>query len=260
MKKRRVSGIIDGILTFLAAGFLSVAAAGYFTRDTAAILCAGLTGGLAVAYFAALFRERREPCENAGIREAMTQLIYNGKPFALGLFKSALEKTYAVEDCGDYLLAEGVTAVFVRPAADKLTAANLAPMYAACRKRAKRLLCFGYDGADKDCRDLIDVLPEPAVTVFDHERAYAFLKSRDALPPVEIVLKPSRSRGGGALRHALAPDKSRRYTVAALVLLLSSFIMPRSVYYIIVASLCLAAAVLSGIDITKRLKKRSGAP
>ena len=253
--KSIIAGIIDNVLTFLTATFFSIAVAGYFSNDFKVILVSALTCAVCITALTDMFRENRKPLENPRIKEVLTQFIYNDEKFASDYICAALEKKYTVENKGKFILVNGVTAVFVRLKPGRISAKDIAYIYGDARAHAKKTVILSVDGADTDCLAVAEVLPAPKIIVFDGKKTFELLEFLDALPETEITLKRNRPTASQFFRACISPQRARRYFFVSLVLLLSSFFMPQSIYYIITASVCMILGIISKINLVERLKK-----
>ena len=255
--KSVIAGIIDNILMFLTATFFAIAVAGYFSRDYKVIIAAALTSAVCITALTDMFREKRKPLENPRIKEVLTQFIYNDENFAFDYVAAALEKKHSVEKKEKFILVNGVTAVFTRLKPGKISGKDISYIYGDARGKAGKIVVLSIDGADADCLSVTDALPDPKIFVFDGEKTFGLLDSLDALPENEIILKRKKTSASEFFRACISPPRARRYFFVSLVLLLSSLFMPRSIYYVIFASICIVLGILSKINIVAKLAKKS---
>ncbi len=256
MKKSYISKFIDTLITFLTAAFFTMAVAGYFMGDTAAIIAAAVAGGLAMTALLSLSQAKKQKKTDPQIRETMNQFIFGGEDFALGHFFNALCKRYKPVSHNGFLMVRA-TAVFVKIRLNKLSASDTAIFYGLARaQNAKRLLILTAAGADKDCAALIKTLPDIKITVLNEEKVFSLLKALGAIPPVLIKLnKPKKAPLKDFALGALEPDRSRGYFYISFILIVSSLFMRHGIYYLCVSALCLTLGVLCRLDIKQKLRK-----
>lgn len=254
--KSVIAGIIDNILTFLTATFFAVAVAGYFSRDYKVIIAAALTSAVCITALTDILREKRKPLENPKIKEVLTQFIYNDENFAFEHICAALGKKFTVEKRDKFILVNGVTAVFVRLKPNKISGSAISYIYGDARNVAKKIVILSVDGADPDCLRIAEALPDPKIFVFDGEKTFRLLEFLEALPETEIVLKRKKSSVAEFFRACISPPRARRYLFVSLILILSSFFMPRSIYYVTFAAICITLGILSKINVVEKLSKK----
>lgn len=255
--KSVIAGIIDNILTFLTATFFSIAVAGYFSSDYKIIIAAALTCAVCITALTDMLREKRKPLENPRIKEVLTQFIYNDEKFAFDHVRDALSKKYTAESKGKFILVNGTTAVFVRLKPGKISGKDISYIYGDARAHAKKIVVLSVDGADGDCLAVADALPDPKIFVFDGKKTFELLEFLDALPETEITLKRKKATAPEFFRACVSPPRARRYFFVSLILLVSSFFMPQSIYYIVTASVCMVLGIVSKIDIAEKLRKKA---
>ncbi|MCL2061091.1 MAG: hypothetical protein FWH03_00495 [Firmicutes bacterium] len=253
----KASEIIDGILLFLVTAFFGIAFAGYFSRSTYVILAAGITAALAVTALVRLFRKRGAPLiKKRDYDEMWLHFFLSGETYCLEYMYNALHTRYAAEQREGYLLVNK-TAVFVHFKPEVFSFAQLCAIFARMRTEGiKRIAVLTAAGADREAKRTAALLPESKFFIADGEQVYRILRRLDALPKIEIKLKSARLGFKEFLTRAVAPAAAKRYLFTALFLIGSSFIMPNSVYFIVVAAICIVLTVLAKIDIAKRLGNR----
>ena len=257
--KSIVAGIIDNVLVFLTATFFSIAVASYFTSDYKVILASSIAAAVCITALIDMFREKRKPLENPQIKEVLTQFIYSDESFAHDFIRDALAKRYKVQDMGKYILVNGVTAVFTYLKPQKISAKDVAYIYGNARTVAKKIVVLSVDGADADCNKVLSVLPSPEIHIFDGEKTFRLLQTLNALPETELVLRRNKASVAEFFRACVSPPRARRYFFVSLVLLFSSFFMPRSIYYVVFASVCIVLGIASKLNIVAKIsEKRTG--
>lgn len=259
MKKSMIINFIDSLAMFTLIFILAFVLIGYAAKGSVATVAAALTASLAVT---AILLNRGKSKKNAidsGIKAVLDQFTYNDESFHYKTVKNALAKRYNVTDKKKFLLVNG-TAVFVELYPDKLTSSRLSRLYGTARTKADRIVILTQSGATIDAIKLTDTLPKPRIDVFDGEKTYKLLKWLDSLPEVKVVVKKEKSRFGDVIKAALSPPRARHYFTTALLLIVWSLVFPRSIYYIVAASVLIALGVMSLIDVVERVRGRKKKP
>jgi len=260
--KRRIVLIIDGVLTFVVACFFSIAFVGYFTRELGVMLIAGITCAISITALIMVFQKNRRDKtlnNNDEVKEILTQFIYNDEEFTKSFFLDAFKKKYETveDDKENGFLKIQNTAIFLHFVPGEMDAVTLGNFYKNARGKAKKILLLSVDGLGDEAEALKKLLPEPDIEVLDGEKVFSLLKWLGDMPEKQIVLKKPRMTGFKYFFSlALRPKNARRYFFVAFVLMISSFFMPHSIYYIIFASLCIVLGIASKIDVVNRAKSK----
>ena len=260
--KRHIPKIIDGVLTFIVACFFSIAFVGYFSRDLATVLAAGITCALCITALIMIFQKTRRDKSlknNDEIKEILTQFIYKDEDFTKLFFLDAFKKKYEVNDeiSDNGFLRINNTAVFFYFIPGEMDAVTLGNFYKKARGKANKVLVLSVDGLAENAANLKKLLPDLELEILDGEKVFSLLKWLGCMPEKDIILKKPQMTGlKYFFSHALLPKNAKRYFFVAFVLMLSSFFMPHSIYYIIFASLCIVLGIASKIDVVEKIKAR----
>jgi len=255
MVKNKVALTIDRILLFIVSAFFGIVVAGYFSRNTAVILLSGLLSAFCITALCTIFgQKKRDKNIEREVGEVMMQFFLKGKAFAFETVLEALKTRYAVTIEKGFIVANR-TAVAVRLLPEPLKFAELCRLYAARLDGVKRLLILTARGADNESKQVAGRLPDCKVTILNGEKVYRLLQSLEQLPAITIKLLDKKRNWKGFFVNALKPKNARRYLFVALLLLFSSIFMPASIFYLVVAAVCLALAILCRVDVVKRVKR-----
>ncbi|MCL2375217.1 MAG: hypothetical protein FWC82_01670 [Firmicutes bacterium] len=255
MVKNKVALTIDRILLFIVSAFFGIAVAGYFSRNTAVILLSGLLSAFCITALCAIFgQKKRDKNIEQKVQEVMMQFFLKGRAFAFETVLEALKTRYAVNIEKGFIIANR-TAVAVKLLPEPLKFTELCRLYATRPNEIKRLLILTARGADNESKQVMGRLPDCKVTVLGGEKVYRLLQSLEQLPAVSIKLIEKKRDWKGFFVRALEPKNARRYLFVALLLLFSSIFMPASIFYLVVAAVCLALAILCRVDVVKRVRR-----
>lgn len=255
MEKNKLARFLDSLLSKVAIWLLAAVWSSYYLDKWYLVVVAATAVMLCVSALIKHFSSKkyRTRAEQKHVDEVMAQFIYGGDDFALDFFQKAIGAKYQTVREGNRLLVKG-TAVFVRFTLDKLPPAELARMYAA-RGEAKRLLILTAEGADGKTAALAAALPQK-ITVLDRDKTYALMKSLGQEPEIKIVLKKQKGSFRRILSGVISPARAKGYLIASIVLVVSSYFMPFSIYYLVIASVSAVLALLSRLDIVRRIKEK----
>ena len=194
--------------------------------------------------------------------EVMNQLAFSDIAFNIKFFAEAFGKTYEIMTYKDYLTVthrEKTTIVFPFMRLIKLTMADLSDMYASITTVHPNspLLILTIEGAVKSAEDIAVALAERQVTILTKTDIYKMLGELDSYPSIIIEIKKTdRKKIGKIFAEALSPKLSKRYLMIAGFMLLTSFFVPMSIYYIIFASFVAVLAIACRLNIGELLQKR----
>lgn len=260
MVKSKITNLIDLMLTFVLSFIFFIVFFSYFLDGMTLIFMCSFSVSLIIC---ALIRLRHEKSDkNKGnidtSDKVLTQFIYNDETFAFDFTKKALQKKFNLKVITrkDYFIV-GTTAVFVKLNLEVITHAQVANMYAKTRKFAKKIIVLSIKGADKEAKATIATLPPPTINIFDGNKSVRFFAWLGLLPNIDIKLDvKNKVNFKRILKSFVERKKARRYFFVATILLVWSLLVPKNLFYIVVASICLVLTLLCFIDISKLLSNK----
>lgn len=250
--KSKIADFIDTVLLFICLSVLGIISARYFTKSVSVIFLSGFTCALVLTFFIGMFKRRKElpKLKQKIIDDALTQFIFSTQEFCFKYMLDSLSKKYDVTSDNNVIFINN-TAVVVHLIASPLSLKTLAENYANLTGKVKKLIFLTAYGAEPKASAIAAQLPNIKVSIFDFNKVYSLLNSLDCLPKNEIVMLKKKTNLKLIAREAFSVNKAKKYLIAALLLLASSIFMPYSVYYIVVASILITAAILCRINILK---------
>jgi len=196
------------------------------------------------------------------LEEIMGQFAFSDLTYNIKFFAETFGKVYGVTAYKEYLTvthSERTTIVFPFMRLIKLTTADLSEMYASVTTVHPNspLLILTIEGAVKSAEDTASSLTERKVTILAKTDVYKMLSELKAYPPVTVVIKKKeRKKIGEVIAGAFSPKLSKRYLIIAGFMLLTSFFVPMSIYYIIFASFVAVIAIACRLNVAKFLSKK----
>jgi len=257
--------IFDKIILLGGVFLLCLIWAGYFLppgdRIVTSFVIAVAVSGLLTLILGRKKKGKLTPKQYESINRITTQLAFSDLEYNLDFFGTALGKAYTVTKHDTYLIVANkskTTIVFPFLRLIKLTTADLSEMYANVRTihRGSPLLILTIEGATKSAGDTASELSERHVTILDKTDIYTLLCELDTFPNITVVVSKKRKRIGQVARAALAPDKAKRYLLISGFMLLTSLIVPMSIFYIVFASLVTVVAIACKLDIVGLIEKK----
>ena len=122
----------------------------------------------------------------------------------------------------------------------------------AQEKNAENLLILCTSGFDREAENLAEQINSCKITLYGTEKLLAYLREKDLLPHAEELraalcreIEKQRMELSKVKTLAFTPVKAKRYLLCAGILFLGSFLVGFSVYYQIIAVVCLGLAGLS---------------
>jgi hypothetical protein len=255
LKRSRFSDITDTVLMFAVSLFFGCVVTGYFSRETAVILAAGLACAFSVTALAAVLKDRRKPdIGKQEYEETWLQFFAGGEDFGFDTVLSALTKRYQEAARARGAIVCGKTGVYLHLKPERLTVSRLFTCYADAKAAGyQKLVVLTAAGAESDAARTAKLLPEPSAAVLNGEETYRILRKLDGLPPVKFKLKKDKTGVKQFFLRAVSPVCTKRYLLTALFLVGSSFLLPQPVYYMAAAAVCLVLTLLSKIDLAGKI-------
>lgn len=195
--------------------------------------------------------------------EVMSQLAFSDLTYNIKFFAETLGKEYKVTAYKEYLTVthgERVTIVFPFMRLIKLTTADLSEMYASVTTVHPKspIIILTIEGAVKSAEDTASALTERKVTILTKNEIYKMLGELDSYPPITVIIKKNdRRKIGEILSGALSPKLSKRYLMIAGFMLLTSFFVPMSIYYMLFASFVAVLAIACRLNIVSLLGQKA---
>lgn len=256
MKKPSV--IIDTLLTFAAAFLLGATLCGYFSRNTAVILCGALVFALAVTFFSAKLSDKRKlPAKRKKkLNEILDKFIFSLPEYAYDFALETIRRKCNPKEINGLIIANS-TAFSVRITPEKINCATLACDYAnAAKAGAKRLVIMSAYGADASAATTGDLLSSPKTEIWEFEKVYDFFTRLGNRPTQTLVLAPRKKKIGAVFKNALSRVNARKYLFTAIVILFFARFMPYSVFYVAIASVSFTLALLSRFEIVSKIQSK----
>ena len=253
---KKVTTVFDTVLTFVALFLLGSVIAGYFLHS--AVLATSLTFTFAVLFFTgrlSLRRNKRKE-DRRRLNDLRNKFLFSPPDYAFDHVWRAVEKKCTPQQTNGFIMG-GKTAFYVCLTPDKVSSSLLAERYAsAVQAGAKRLVFLSAYGGQDEALDTAKRLTQPDVEIWDWEKVYDFLASLGYPPAETLPLPAAPKQRARLLSGALKRENARRYLFTAIVTLLFARFMPYAVFYVAIAAVSLALAILCRIDITRRVKTR----
>jgi len=254
--KNLFTNFVDKTLLFLVSGFLSIAVAGFFVRDTAIIIVVGITAALAITALVGLYQNKKlSSCDSKLIKTCMVQFYLKEDSFALDTVFSALKVRYKnAALVGNYVVINRIAVCpYLKP--KPLSVENFCSIYKDAPKDINRIIVLTANSASPETKNFIASLElKPFVYISKPTQTYLLLKHLHSLPKTEFKPKPARRTIRLFFAEALSPPAARRYLMTAILLVGSSFFMPASIYFLVVGSLCVVLSVLAALDVGGKIK------
>lgn len=262
MKNHSFGNIVDGVLSKVAIFMLSFFWVRYYTTNLTNILFASVTITLCITALIGILKKRKKKMSKAEIKnmnEVFNQFIFNDTQFAIDTFHSALKQKHPeIKKYNNMILIKTkkqTTAFFPYLTASKLTTQEFTKMYSSSvRRKCDAIVIATIEGAETKLKQSMEYL-EKNITVLNGEKVYKLLKSLESLPEIKIKLEKKRSFFL-IFSKALSKDKTRKYIFIAIVLLISSYFVRYSIYYIVIASICIVLSLLCYIDIVELINRK----
>ena len=254
MLKNKLSELIDRALLFLVTAFFSIAVAGYFSREPLVIITVGVSSALLVTALLGFLLKKRKPTISVKeVEETMLQFFLQGNEFCLDTVFHALQTRYEPEKHTEYILVNQ-TAVYPFFSPEPLSFVQFCALYAKLNIAGiRRILILTAAGTDAQTAKTASLLPNPPVIFLNGEQTFRLLQKLGGLPEIKIMLKSKKRSFKDFLIHALSPKTCKRYLFTAFLLIGSSFFMPSSLYYIVIAAICIVLTILSKLNIAARI-------
>ena len=252
---KKLSNIIDTVITLGALAVLGAVTAGYFLRDRVMIFTFAAVFSLATTYFTGITSRRvRVKSQKAKDMEAvMNKFVFSPESYAYDFTLSAISRRCTPEEKNGFILTP--SAAF-KPhfTPDKVSAAELSKLYAAALETgAKRMVVLSSFGASDDALKYIPMLTSPKVEIWDFNKAYDFFSHLGCTPSDKLEVKKEKKSFRGFAAGALKRENARRYLFTAVVTLVFARFLPHPALYIFVSALTLVLALLCRLRIAERL-------
>ena len=244
MIKKRVSGVVDRALLFLVMVFFSIAIAGYFSRDSFIIIVAGITAALSITALIGFKKNKKAGIAANSVKEVMLQFYLNPKAFTQDTIFNALASRYTVTKSDDFIMVKRV-AIYPYLYPKSLNFVDFCQIFSTRPKSANRLILLTARGQESEVKEAIAALDlKINIDILHADEVYTLLEKLNGLPPIQYTAVKKRRGISTFFTAALQPINAKRYLLTAALLIGSSFFMPSSIHYIIIAAICITLAVL----------------
>ncbi len=254
---KKISTVIDTVLTVAALFLLCSVIAGYFTRKTSVIILSSLTAAVALAFFTGRLAEKRKApkVKKRKLGELMNKFLFSPPEYAQAFTVRAISNRAIPSEKNGFVFA-GKTAFSVRLVPEKIGAATLAERYSAAAKLgAKKLVILSAYGAETDAAETASLLSEPTAEIWDFEKVYDFFSKLGCAPTETMKLEPKKRKFGELAAGALKKQNARKFLFSAIVLLLWARFVPYSGLYVIIASISVVLAAFCRFRPYERKRK-----
>jgi len=249
--------IFDRVLLFIVAGFFAIAIAGYFTRDLFTILVTGITSALCVSALLSLRASKKKSnIDKKALTEMMQQFYFKDEQFALDSTLTALSNRYKYTKIERGFVITNKLAIYPHLKPKTFRMIDFCEVFKKLPSDIKKLVVLCSLPPHIETKNIINGI-ELGVTVIlaTPEQSYRLFRRLNSLPKTEYKRKKSKQGIKSFVSLMFMPRTARRYLLTALLLIGSSFIMPASIYFIIVGALCLVFAILAKLDIAQRFRQ-----
>ncbi|MCL2370197.1 MAG: hypothetical protein FWC80_03100 [Firmicutes bacterium] len=259
----------DKLITLAGVYLLVLIWAGYFLPREDRLFVSFVIA-VAITGLLFLFVKRKKKAEGQltklqleHMEEVMGQFAFSDPAHNIKFFAETLGKVYSTTAYTNYLTvthSERTTIVFPFMRLIKLTMADLSEMYASVTTIHPKspILILTIEGATKSAEDTALALAERKVTILSKTEVYKTLGELESYPPITVVIKKkNRRKISEVFAGALSPKLARRYLMIAGFMLLTSFFVPMSIYYILFASFVTVLAIACKLNVTELLKSKS---
>ncbi len=271
--QNKLSLVIDSAVLFVGVGVLIFSWVRFYTKSITLSLVAGvIIACMILLSFIYIYNKRNakqniKKAEQKQFEQFKFNLFFTPKAQTLDYFSSILGKTKNIEKHSDYLILKENSAqndthstlhstiFFAFFDKEKLDFSTFLTFYriAIINNLDDIIICanaFEEDvksNASKIRNMHATLLP---LTQFFKENQSAIIAN--PFPIVADTLKPKLSKNE-ILRYAFSPARARNYLLFGLMILLTSFLVPFKIYYLIMGSLlCLTALFVKVIPLLKK--------
>ena len=252
---KKLSYIIDAVITLGALTVLGAVTAGYFLKDRVMIFTFATVFALTATYFTGITsdRVRKKSQKSKDIEASMNKFVFSPESYAYDFTLAAISKRCEpVERSGFILTPAAAFKPHFTP--DKVSASELSKLYAlALETGAKRVVVLSSFGVGSDAEKYLPMLSNPNVEIWDFNKVYDFFSRLGCTPTEKLEVKKEKKSLRGFAARALKKENARRYLFTAVVTLIFARFLPHPALYVFVSSLTLVLALLCRMRVAERL-------
>ena len=252
---KKLSYIIDTVITLIALFVLGAVTAGYFLRDTVMITTFATVFSLATTYFTGITSDRaRKKSQKAQDIDAIrNKFVFSKGDYGYDItLKAISNRCTPIQKDGFILTPAAAFKPYFTP--DKVSAQELSKLYsAAIGTGAKKLVVLSSYGASSDAMKYLPMLEAPKVEIWDFNKTYDFFSCLRSAPTEKLEARKDKKSFKRFALVALKRENSRRYLFTAVVTLIFARFLPHPALYIFVSALTLVLALLCRLKVADRL-------
>lgn len=267
--RSKFSLILDSTILFVTISLLIFAWVRFYTKSIAISLIIGiLIGTLVITLTFILYRKRTKHIkikkeEKSKIEYLALNLPFTTKTNLLDFFKSSLQNNFNVSIQNDFLILKENNSqnsahntlhstIFV-PYFDKNKLdMDIISLYIKIAQISKIFsITFCAKDFDDDVKSFVKQVENYDIKLLDLTEFYCNYAKNIQLPQVLDITKPKLTKNE-LVNYAFSPARARHYLLFGLLIILTSFLVPFKIYYLISGStLCLTALLVKLIPILK---------
>lgn len=244
--KSRFANISDKIFLTAAVWLLTTFLLGYFIPNIALKLIVSTSITL---FILLLIKKRKVKPDFSPLKEFM----YMSKDKRDEYLSAVIGKRYPAQLCDGLILSNGTAVAQLLDYEKTQLSAVVELIENAIRHGASKLLIFAPGGYTVGAEEGV-LRAKISVKFFDEKETYLFFKAFDALPAKPQTHK--KSKLSVFLESALSRDRVKSYSLTACLMLFMAYFSRYSIYYIVIAALCVTLSIISGTELIKRIKAK----
>ncbi len=248
--KSNIAGFTDRIFITAALWLFCVYIFGYFMTDIFLKLTVSTAATLLILL---LLKNKRSPKDYSALKEYR----YLSHDEQNGLITKGLSSRHEVEISQNFIRVNQV-ALIQRLNYEKVTLTDVIEGSAQAVKAGLKKLLFLAPGGHTVGADEAADRCKIKVVFLDEDKTYELLRAFDALPQKPAPKKKS-SRLSAFLKRALDKARIKGYCLTAGLMLIMAYFNGFSVYYVIIAAICVSLAVLCGANAVRLLEGKKEA-
>lgn len=175
--------------------------------------------------------------------------IFNNQSVAIDFFNELLSLNYKTEKKNDFIIFENekTKAIFYPYFTfDKVTVNNLVEIFNSTKNVPSDKIIVCCNNFDNQTLIFANSLPCKFILIDKYNVYEKIMKKYNFFPKENLIIKsPKKNNFKTLLEYALNKKRAKGYIFASFILILSSFFVKVSVYYLIISSILLLLALFS---------------